>query len=694
MRVFSALTVLTLLTSAAAPAAATGAPAAGGLRLDSAADGGLEIRNGDALLARVALKTPALRRGTPLLREVTVSGHRLAELRVPVRGTSAEEVWIGEIDGATRRVVWSGMTGPRDADGETSLRVEATPTRVTEYQTAAGVDRCDGIPPRLFPRGYDFATGHFRPIVSLLPPPGSETLVAHRGDPAMPSGRPIADFHFVGASTTRAAGSDARGLTPPVELEDDNPATSWAEGLGGDGRGEFLTARAAAGGYAIRGLRIFPGDGASLQALRGKNRLKRFQNRARSGAGAALRRRDPRRSGRRRRPLARTLLGAAAEADGRLLRDRGDHRRHSGDGGRAAEELRDNGHRRSGDLHRRRRARRGEAAGRQSRHRARLRRAAPAGGRPRRGGRAADGRGGPQRQGRGSRVPHRGADDAGAGAEESAGRRGAGGRGDRRQREGGEADRDGARAGRRSARLGAGRPAGVTIRARRQSGPRGAHPRHPRRRRGSHGAAHRGRQRSRRLAGGDCPGSRRRPAGARRRRAGGVRGRAAAGGRRDRPCGRLARILPAAVERAPERRAEAIAALRAALAADSSFELRGRALVALGALGQLGSSGSPEAIAAPAAVSDDPVLRYLATRRARRSKSASGVVDPRPLLRAALDDQDPRVRETAAWGWGSSATPAPAARSSAAPSRSPGHSSGAPSCRRSAGCAWRVAAIS
>ncbi len=123
-----------------------------------------------------------------------------------------------------------------------------TPEHVVEYQTASGVDRCDGIPPRLFPRAYDFAARRFRPVVSALPPPGRETLVGHRGDPAMPAGRPIADFHFVAASTTRGAGSDARSLTPPVELDDGNPATSWAEGRGGDGRGEFLTAREAAAG--------------------------------------------------------------------------------------------------------------------------------------------------------------------------------------------------------------------------------------------------------------------------------------------------------------------------------------------------------------------------------------------------------------------------------------------------------------
>ncbi len=125
----------------------------------------------------------------------------------------------------------------------------------------------------------------------------------------MPAGRPIADFHFVAASTTRGAGSDARGLTAPLELDDGNPATSWAEGLGGDGRGEFLTARAAATGYPIRGLRILPGDGASLQAFHAKNRVTPVADRARAGARAALRRRAAGGSSRRRRRTGATPTG-------------------------------------------------------------------------------------------------------------------------------------------------------------------------------------------------------------------------------------------------------------------------------------------------------------------------------------------------------------------------------------------------
>jgi HEAT repeat protein len=277
MRVFAALVVLSTTSALAAAAPPAPAAQASALQLIPSAGGGLEIRDGSAPVIRLEPKTPALRRGTPALAERTVAGHRLVELRIPIRGAPGEEVWIGALEPRGPRVVWSGITGPRDADGESSLWIEVTPERVIEYQTAPEVIRCDGQPPRLFPRAYDFDTGRFRPILPPLPPAGAQKLVAQRSDPAMPAGRPIADFHWIAASSTRGAGSDARALTAPIELDDGNPATAWSEGVGSDGRGEFLTARAAAGGYAVVGLRIFPGDGASPQAFRADNRLRRFQ---------------------------------------------------------------------------------------------------------------------------------------------------------------------------------------------------------------------------------------------------------------------------------------------------------------------------------------------------------------------------------------------------------------------------------
>src|SRR4029078_10474657 len=160
------------------------------LTLAPAADGGFDVKEGNASVAHVAVKTAALRRGQPRLRELMVDGHRLAELRIPVRGTPAEEVWIGEIGGKAAKTLWSGMAGPRDADGETSLGVDVDGDRLLEFQTASGVTRCAAAPALLFPRAYDFESGRFRPVMSPLPEPGIEKLTARRGDPAMPAGRP------------------------------------------------------------------------------------------------------------------------------------------------------------------------------------------------------------------------------------------------------------------------------------------------------------------------------------------------------------------------------------------------------------------------------------------------------------------------------------------------------------------------
>jgi HEAT repeat protein len=254
----------------------TGAQAAP-LTLAPAADGGLELRDGARVVTHVPVKAPALRRGPARLREVTIDGHHVAEVGVPVRGTAHEERWVGELRPRDVRVVWSGLVGPRDADGETAIGVDVSADGVVEYQTAAHVTRCDGQPPRLFPRAYDFDEGRFRAVMSEAPEAGGQKLVARRGDPAMPKGRPIEAFHFTAASTTSGAGGDARALTAPAALDDGDPATAWAEGLGGDGRGEFLTARSSVPGAAVRGVRIIPGDASSAARFRARNRVRRFQ---------------------------------------------------------------------------------------------------------------------------------------------------------------------------------------------------------------------------------------------------------------------------------------------------------------------------------------------------------------------------------------------------------------------------------
>src|SRR5204862_8043771 len=83
------------------------------LSLAAAADGGLDLRAGAATRAHIPLATPALRRGPARVREVSVEGHHLAEVSVPVRGAGNEEVWLGELRARDARVVWSGLLGAR-----------------------------------------------------------------------------------------------------------------------------------------------------------------------------------------------------------------------------------------------------------------------------------------------------------------------------------------------------------------------------------------------------------------------------------------------------------------------------------------------------------------------------------------------------------------------------------------------------
>ena len=260
-----------------APAVASTSPAPADTGSPSATtlpDGSLELRAGAAVLARIPLKSPLLRRGTVQVRVLSVEGHRIAEVRVPVRGRPSEEVWLGDLGTKPPRVIWSGLTGPRDADEEAGVAVEATPERIFEYQTAAHVTRCDGEAVRLFTRVWDFGTSRFRPVLATPPEPATQRLTARRGDPAMPAGRPLGGFHFTAASTTSAAGADARQLAAPTGLDDGDPKTVWAEGMGGDGRGEFLTARASVGRYRIQGLRIVPGDATTPASFKAKNRIR------------------------------------------------------------------------------------------------------------------------------------------------------------------------------------------------------------------------------------------------------------------------------------------------------------------------------------------------------------------------------------------------------------------------------------
>jgi HEAT repeat protein len=107
----------------------------------------------------------------------------------------------------------------------------------------------------------------------------------------------------------------------------------------------------------------------------------------------------------------------------------------------------------------------------------------------------------------------------------------------------------------------------------------------------------------------------------------------------------LLRALVPASRRRPEHQAAVLTTLREALGPTRDFEVRARAVMALGDLRL--PTGTSDLVSLRA-TSDEPALRYLATREL----AAIGGPDAIKALREALADGDPHVRETAAMGLG------------------------------------------
>jgi len=220
----------------------------------------VEVREGSDVLTSFVPSTPAARRGAPVVRQVAAAGRELVEVRLPLSGSPPrQELWIGERGPRGLTALWTGMVGATDADGETAREVVAGADGLELYQTATRLGRCDGVPVRLFRERWDFAQRRFRPAPPTLPAPAAQTLQARRGDPDMPAGRPVSGFFWTGASSAAGA-KDARSLGAPWALNDGDPGTVWA--AGGDGRGDWVTARSSTQGAAIVGLRITPGPEA------------------------------------------------------------------------------------------------------------------------------------------------------------------------------------------------------------------------------------------------------------------------------------------------------------------------------------------------------------------------------------------------------------------------------------------------
>ncbi len=174
-------------------------------------------------------------------------------------------------------LVWSGRTGSLGPDGEVIRRLETGPSRLLVSETHKGWQRCDKAPVRLFPRAFDPASWHMRPVSFRPDTKGIEVLHATLRPPnglTWPAG--LSAMRFLSASTRQGDGGRVEGLGRPRGIDDGDLSTVWAEARGGAGMGEFLDARSPAWPYDILGLVLVPGNASSPKALARDNRVARF----------------------------------------------------------------------------------------------------------------------------------------------------------------------------------------------------------------------------------------------------------------------------------------------------------------------------------------------------------------------------------------------------------------------------------
>lgn len=180
-----------------------------------------------------------------------------------------------ELKNGTLVELWRGAVGPVGRDREYSLHLDLVTSGLVRYQSRAGVSRCDNKTAYLFREGYDFKANKFRSVYNRHAITATAgTLTATRTAPAVaPDGSAV--FRASGASHQRGA-SNAGELSPPREIDDSDASTAWIEGLGGDGRGEFITVTTNMPDRSVRALRIVPGDASSKAAFETANRLKKI----------------------------------------------------------------------------------------------------------------------------------------------------------------------------------------------------------------------------------------------------------------------------------------------------------------------------------------------------------------------------------------------------------------------------------
>ncbi|MCG5056339.1 MAG: HEAT repeat domain-containing protein [Myxococcales bacterium] len=180
-------------------------------------------------------------------------GERFVLAQWPLAGQARRGVLLRAVPDARRLTsVWEGDLGALDPDGEVRVEVRVTPEGLERTHHVAALRRCDGRPAELFPARFDPKRRVFVPA-----PRASErgTLLAARSVPLADA--PSSRFRVTGASGPATRWGEPGTLLAPRGLTEGRGAGVWTPGADGG----FVSVGAAAR-VPITGMRfIAPREG-------------------------------------------------------------------------------------------------------------------------------------------------------------------------------------------------------------------------------------------------------------------------------------------------------------------------------------------------------------------------------------------------------------------------------------------------
>jgi hypothetical protein len=228
--------------------------------------------SGDLVIDGTSHATLALRSAPTRATIAAADVRGVPTLVVVVASSSGEETIVFERRGSWQELV-RGPTGPVGTDSEYAIAIGAATNGIYRYQTRPGIRRCDGKPTYLFAEGWK--DKKFRRL-SKLPTevPDTAPVIAAHLDAAAP---PASLLYQARVASHEPGATDAGALAIPTELDDGKPTTFWREDFTkGAGEGQFFTFEPRFGAARATQLRIVPGNPTSPQTVRAFNRPKRL----------------------------------------------------------------------------------------------------------------------------------------------------------------------------------------------------------------------------------------------------------------------------------------------------------------------------------------------------------------------------------------------------------------------------------